>query len=313
MSGFRPLGPLPGNSMTFRLHLRCALLVLPVLLIGASTQTSRADADAPTTKPAEKTDFLRFVDDGKGGGTLQTAIATYQNDNGVTVHLVGAVHVGEKAYYQSLNKTFADYDALLYEMIKPAGAGTPEPGQRPESGVSIFQHFLKDVLELDFQLDDVDYRKPNFVHADLDYETFTKMQEERGESILGLMMQAMMKELARQDEHKGPEFGLMDLLDALQSPDRARQLKLILAQQFGEIEDAFSGNTVLITERNRTALKVLRRQIAKGKKDIGIFYGAGHMHDMEERLEDMGFHRTALEWRVSWDMTAKPEPKDDDN
>ena len=41
---------------------------------------------------------------------------------------------------------------------------------------------------MDFQLDDVDYQKKNFVHADLDAETFAKMQEEKGESIVGLML-----------------------------------------------------------------------------------------------------------------------------
>ena len=35
-----------------------------------------------------------------------------------------------------------------------------------------------------FQLDGIDYNAGNFVHADLDTETFHRMQEERGESIL---------------------------------------------------------------------------------------------------------------------------------
>lgn len=279
--------------------------LLPLVVLGLMTAVAGADEEvAPATQPEEKATFLRFVQDPKGGGTLQTAIATYQNDAGVTVHLVAAVHVGEKSYYQGLNKTFEGYDALLYEMVKPKDADAPEPGQRATSGIGMFQHFLKEILELDFQLDDVDYKKTNFVHADLDAESFAKMQEDRGESILGLMFQAMLKEMAKQDDRKGPDMGVFDLLEALQSPDRGRQLKLILAQQFGEIEDAISGDTVLITERNRTALKVMRQQIAAGKTNLGIFYGAGHMHDMEQRLEDMGFHRTATEWRVSWDMTT---------
>src|SRR6185295_4278089 len=103
----------------------------------------------------------------------------------------------EKQYYDDLSRTFQKYDALLYEMVKPKDAGAPAPGQRSESMVSMFQRALKDVLELQFQLDAVDYRAKNFVHADLDAETFTKMQEERGESIFTLMLRQILDEMSK--------------------------------------------------------------------------------------------------------------------
>src|SRR5689334_10781732 len=235
-----------------------------------------AKADALDTEPAE---WLRFVDDGKGGGKLQVATGTYKNDAGVTVRLFGAVHVGEKAYYDSLNKDFEHCDALLYEMVKPAGADAPRPGQPSKSMVSMFQHFLKDALELDFQLDDVDYQKKNFVHADLDAETFAKMQEEKGESIIGLMLSQMIRQMTKEMEGKGnaaaQDMSLFDLIDAFNSPDRARRFKLIFAKSMGDLEDQMAGmqGTVLLTERNKKALSVLKDQIRTGKKDIGIFYG----------------------------------------
>jgi len=259
--------------------------------------------------------FVRFVDDGKGGGKLEAAIVTYRNRQSVTVHLVAALHVGEKEYYQGLSKTFKTYDALLYEMVKPKDTPPPQPGQRSQSAVSAFQRFLKDTLQLDFQLDDIDYTAPNFVHADLDYETFSRLQTERGESILGIMLQSMLrqmsKEMAGEGDAKAQQFGLFDLLVALKAPDRARQLKLLLAHEFDDIEDEMAGLTgpngsVIITERNKAALAKLQEVTADGKKNVGIFFGAGHMGDMEERLLAMGFRRTRVEWRVGWDMTAKP-------
>ncbi len=42
--------------------------------------------------------------------------------------------------------------------------------------------------------------------------------------------------------------------------------------------------STLIGERNKRALDVLKKQIASGKKKIAVFYGAGHMVDMEKRL-----------------------------
>ncbi len=182
--------------------------------------------------------------------------------------------------------------------------------------ISMFQRFLKDALELDFQLDDIDYTKANFVHADLTAEAFQKMQEERGESIMGLMLGQMMRQMAKQmsgdaANGKNQEMSLIDLIDAFNSPDRARQFKLVFARQFGDLEDqmaSFDG-TVLVTERNKKALSVLKDEIRAGKKDIGIFYGAAHMRDMESRLALMGFKRTALDWRTAWDMTAKDAAK----
>jgi hypothetical protein len=272
----------------------------------------RADAP-PATQPTHGEEFLRFVNDGSGGGTLQTSITDYKNANGVLVHLVAAVHVAEPGYYQDLNREFKNYDALLYEMVKPRGAGVPEPGATPQSAISMFQHWLKDALSLDFQLDDIDYKSDNFVHADLDYETFTSLQTQRGESMLGIMLQQMLHQMAAQDtSNRKEDFGLIDLVILLQSPDRPRQLKLLIGRQFGDIEDQMSGLTgpngsVIITERNKKALSVLQDTIDAGKKNIGIFFGAAHMQDMSARLEAMGFKPTGqVVWRVAWNMTGPP-------
>lgn len=285
----------------------------PIALLVALFAACSYAEPAPTT--ATKTEFMRFVDDHHGGGKLETAIATYQNDAGVTVHLVGAIHIADQSYYDALNKTFKGYDAVLYEMVKPRNAPAPAPGEeRSNSWVSVIQRFMKDTLDLKFQLDAIDYTAPNFVHADLDYETFEKMEEERGESIWSLMLQQMLRQMTNPPESQ-QEIGLGDLLNALTSPDRARQLKLILARQFGDIEAQMSGfgGTVLITERNKACFKVLDKEIAEGKRNLGIFYGAGHMGDMEHRLLARGFHRTGVEWRVGWNLTEGADQADHDD
>ena len=294
-----------------------ALSLVPACVVWFTA--APALAEEPKAKPArldpqldtEPAQFIRFVEDGKGGGQLDVATATYKNDSGVTVRLVGVVHIGDKKYFEGLEKSFEKYDAVLYEMVKPAAAGAPVKGQRTGSLIGMFQTFLKDVLELDFQLDAIDYTKPNFVHADLDAETFAKMQEERGESIMGLMLGQMMRELAKEFEgggkNQGPQMGLMELVEAFQSPDRARQFKLILGRNFNNVEEQMAGfnGSVLTTERNKKALSVLKDTIAKGKKDIAVFYGAAHMNDLEARLALMGFKRTGIEWRTAWDMRTK--------
>jgi hypothetical protein len=265
----------------------------------------------------EPTKFLRFVEEGRDGGRLETGIATYKNPQGVTVQLVGAVHIADTGYYEALNKQFEGYDALLYEMVKPKDMGAPGRDREQANGISlvhILQKGMKTFLDLDYQLDGIDYTKKNFVHADLTAEEFNRMQDERGESIFGLMLQQMLKELMKGDNGAAQDMDPMQLLAALSSEDSARQLKLILAKQFQNMDEMVAGlegpnGSVLVTERNKAALKVLKDTIAAGKKNIGIFYGAAHMKDMEKRLEEMGFKRTGVEYRVAWDMSPRGAAK----
>lgn len=270
-----------------------------------------------------KSEFVRFSDDGKGGGTLDTAIVTYRNEAGCTVHLVAAVHFGERSYYRDLNKTFDTYDAVLYELVKPRGSGVPAGhavtrpttrGSQIRGATVIFglQSFLRDTLKLEFQLDAIDYDRPNFIHADLDTETFNAMQEQRGESLFGLMIRSVVHEMKRQAKGEGSQpITMFDILAAMQSPDSTRQYKLLLARQFKQMEEQIQGlegeeGSVIVTERNKAALRVLEKTIAQGRKDIGIFYGAGHMRGIEDALVGrMGFKRTGTEWRVAWEMRKK--------
>ena len=46
------------------------------------------------------------------------------------------------------------------------------------------QNMFKDVLQLDHQLEDVDYTRPNFVHADMSPDDFKKAMEERKKGTL---------------------------------------------------------------------------------------------------------------------------------
>ena len=105
-----------------------ALFVLPALPVRAQDQATADDA-APATQPAESSQYMRFVPNG-AGGALQTANVAFKNDAGVTVHLVAAVHIADKAYYDKLNKTFKGYDAVLYEMVKPKVPASPSPIRR---------------------------------------------------------------------------------------------------------------------------------------------------------------------------------------
>ena len=171
--------------------------VLAVGLFCALVASARpAPATLPATAAAGSNQFLRFVDEGPAGGSLASGEVTLTNDDGVMVHLIAAVHIAETSYYQQLNEHFRAFDAVLYEMVMPRGMQPPAPGAGGDSSVARLQRFLKDVLELDYQLDVIDYRPANFIHADLDTATFESLQRQRGESFATLMLQSLMRALA---------------------------------------------------------------------------------------------------------------------
>ena len=260
----------------------------------------------------EATDFLRFTEGKKGEGKLQTAIVTYTGKDGIEVDLISAVHVADGAYYRSLQKRFEKYESLLYELIKPEGV---QPTAGGSGGLlSFFQRGLKDTLGLEFQLDAVDYTKDNFVHADLDPTTFARLQKEKGESLFSLLLKAMEKNIELQQSEKKEPLGLLELLALFTSEDRQSALKLFLARELENmekvlagIEEGTEGGSVIVVERNKVVMTALRAGLKEGKKKFGVFYGGGHMPDLEQRLyEELGFEKKKEEWVTAWDIKTKP-------
>lgn len=265
---------------------------------------------------AAQSQFLRIVRDKAGVPTaLETAVVRYTATEGryagVTVDLIGAVHVGEKNYYGKLNELFAKYDSLLYELVAPKGTKIPKGGRGGSAHpVGMMQEGMSEMLGLVHQMTEVDYTKKNFVHADMTPAEFSAKMDERGESWWTMAFQAMGQGIAQQakrpDHH--PEI---EMLVALFDPNREVSLKRAMAKQFEDMEgvmDLFGGEegSTIITERNKKAFEVLKKQLTKGKKNIGVFYGAGHLPDMHERLlADFGLKLVSTDWLTAWDMSGK--------
>jgi len=266
---------------------------------------------APADPEANK--FVRINQgDDKKPLALQTAIVRFRpagaNDPGVVVDLIGAIHIGDKAYYEALNQRFRGYDAVLYELVAREKDNVPQPGQNPGSFVGGMQVGMKSLLELEYQLDGIDYRQKNMVHADMSPEEFSATMKSRNESFAGMFFRMLGRAMAEQAEDP---FGTGDfqILAAMFAQDRAHRLKLVMAKQFTNLEGEISlfdgpdGSTI-ITERNAKAFEVLRREMAKGHKKIAVFYGAGHLPDMQRRLEqDFQMQRTGVEWVSAWSLT----------
>ena len=282
---------------------------------------------AVMAEESAKVEFIR-VDEDAAAARLQTALTRYEKD-GVTVDLIGAIHIADKAYYQDLSRRFAGYDSLLFEMVggekfgrKPAAtteANDPPPpddkardqdeppkDERKEAGQSALHQIYKmaaTFLGLAGQMDQIDYNQPNFVHADLTQAEFDKMQRERGESLLGFALNAAKEGQAQKNQPDPAK-----LLDAMLS-GKSNLMKLEIVHTLGQGDDqigALAGESVILTDRNARCLEVLAREIKAGTRNLGIFYGAAHFNDLSKQLEEQGFKRAHQEWLTAWHI---PKPK----
>jgi len=291
------------------LALLLGLLALPACGPGDSDESRQAAA-----RSQDQTEFLRFVEEGDGAARLETAIIRYQDGKNRVVDLIAAVHIADQQYYDELSTLFATYDSLLYEAVTEKDR---RPGPGGDSPVSMLQRAMKRFLELEFQLEAVDYNKDNFVHADLEPAEFFALMKEKGENLFTLVLQAMLSEMkyAAENAAEVQTQQLTMMLALLDTKDRARSLKKALGKQFGDLERLAAGfekglkggESVLVIERNKAALRAMEERLEQGDKKLAIFYGAAHMPDLERRLlRDFGFERKGETWVVAWDIPAKP-------
>lgn len=241
---------------------------------------------------------------------LQMSIASYvpaAGDGLLQVDLVGAVHIGDPSYYAELNDRFRDYDVLLYELVAPTGGVSGNRLEKRKGILSSTQIGMTRMLDLSFQLDEINYDAANFVHADLSPEELRASMEERGESLYVYFWRIFF---ATMNEYAKDPLGLrdMELLSGMLAADQENSFKVMIAYEMtnlDSVEDILGDDSsnAVIGARNQRAVDVLRQEIEAGATRIGIFYGVAHMPDLEERLLDqldMTWDRT--DWVDAWQL-----------
>ena len=215
------------------------------LLLAAGSACAAEAAAAALKADGAKGRFLRLARDAdKRPLALETAIVRCAPADGnrrtPTVDLVAAIHVADPAYYRQLNREFEGYDAVLYELVAAEEAPVPRPGSpRGNNPLSLLQNGIKDVLDLQFQLDGIDYTRKNMVHADMSPEQFAQSMQKRGETPLGMVGadDGLCHGAAEPDGRRG---GNVQLLAALLDKNRAAALKRVVAEQFVDNGDALT-------------------------------------------------------------------------
>jgi hypothetical protein len=288
-------------------HIRFLVLGLLALSFAAAAQDR-----AP--------EFARVdLDADKRPRALQMSIARYASaigDRLLQIDLVGAIHIGDPAYYAELNERFRDYDVLLYELIAPSGGVSSNRLEKRKGILSSTQIGMTKLLDLSFQLDEVNYDAGNFVHADLTPEELRASMKERGESLYVYFWRIFFATL---NEYAKDPLGLrdMEMLSGMVAAEEENSFKVMIAYEMtnlDSVQDVLGDDSsnAVIGARNQRALDVLKREIQAGARRIGIFYGVAHMPDMEERLLDqLGMTWESTEWVDAWQLGAgdRGEPR----
>jgi hypothetical protein len=294
----------------------------------ANCQTATKPAETETTK-SEKTEtavkakkpsehFMRIRRDYRNRQVaLETSITRYElkNKEGkrVTVDLIGAVHIGEKEYFADLNRRFEAYESVLYELVAPEGTVIPKGGGDrsgvPTHPLAAMQKGMQAALGLEFQLELIDYTKKNFVHADMSPEEFSESMTNNDESIAKYAFKAIGQGIAMQSAGKSNDS--LGMLMTAFSGNKTYRLRRMFAKQIKQMEAGmvmFQGKdgSTIITHRNKKCLDVLQDEIDDGKTNLAIFYGAGHLPDMEERLlKYFDAKRGGQVWLEAWRLRDK--------
>jgi len=282
------------------MSIRTALLRLGSVLVALVVATTVL-ADA-------QTQFVRIdLDEDEQPRALQMSVVTYTptDDRLLSVDLLGAIHIGDAAYYAELNRRFREYDVLLYELVAPSDAAASDRLNKRKGILSMTQTGMTKLLGLTFQLDEIEYDQANFVHADLSPSELRASMEERGESLYVYFWRLFF---ASMDQYAKDPLGLRDieLMTAMLSSGRDDSLKTMIAYEMTNMEQVQDilgedADSAVIGARNQRAIDVLKREIDSGAKRIGIFYGVAHMPDLEARLTDqLGLSYEKTDWVDAW-------------
>jgi hypothetical protein len=174
---------------------------------------------------------------------------------------------------------------------------------------------LAEALDLEFQLDALDYAGENWRCSDMSIDQLQREMEKRGldfslveDTLAGSSLPAQLVRLL---------LGVIRMADAFFEGAVSDTIKVVLIEMLGDesvLEIGFSQfdegfAEVIIDERDRIVIDDLKRLIEREAPigSVAILYGAGHMPDMARRLsEQLGYEPSGARWlrAIEVDLTT---------
>ena len=283
---------------------------IPILLVGLALLASGCRT-SPKPKPeaatvAQPAPYVRASNSDSNVLELQIAARRFvpSRGKGPTVWLTGVSHIGSTNYFAKLQTHLDGQTLVLFEGVgersqdfKNMKSDDAKNNAAPKA-VGGLQSSLATSLGLVFQLDTIDYDRPNFRHSDLsireirellaeprgsgggdagdDFDNLLSMME--GDSFMNIVMQFGLGILA-----SSPKLQAMSKVTLIEviaemggDPSRLGAISPELKQLL----------EVLIEKRNQRVIDDLKTALKElGQKgSVSVFYGTGHMPEMETRL-----------------------------
>jgi hypothetical protein len=308
---------------------RIAAAVLLLLTAGCSTVDRRQTSQEPP-KP-----YVRICQATTNRTEFQIALRKFipWKKAGPSIWLVGVSHLGETDYYAKLQSELGQKTLVLFEGIGASRAnsarqnstteasGLPDPDQPDTTNVEGLQPALARALGLRFQLETLDYTRPNFQNSDL---TITELRQLLADQTKGSKDQGA----AREFEELLQAMQGQSLLNAVlrvalpflaTSPGLQGVARLALIEILGQIE----GNPanipglaqsekqlmeVLVEHRNQRVMEALLKELShlQRQDSIAILYGVAHMPDMEKRLRSrLHYQPVETRWLTAIEVDSK--------
>lgn len=274
--------------------------------------------------------------------TSIVAFTGQYNERPVSVSLIGAIHLAEKDYYLALNEKFQEFDVVVFELVAPKGAEIksllkydPDGASKAPSPVNVvgfIQYWIGKALGFSYQVDCVNYGVDNLVRGDCDAEEFYVKLLVNGDFFRFFYNVFLDSFLADPDREDLSTAGLLAICCAsdkrlvarrysalemegdsfVEAERQTRELNALKTldandeeyQQLLEKYQLKERENVIIHFRNQKALQEVRRQLQHGHSNIAVFYGAAHLPDLAEKLQD-DFNLQLdpnVEWLRAWDM-----------
>jgi hypothetical protein len=323
------------QSLTVRIPRRAclALLALVPFVVSSCASTSKQNAAAP---PAP---YIRVANPDEDTSSLQIAARRLDppKRRGAMVWLVAVSHIGEPRYYEEIQQLLDAQELVLFEGV----GGVPEPTvestnpDAPEKSDHL-QSNLAAALGLIFQFDGIEYDRAHFQNSDL---TIRELQSLVMGGTSTTQPGAGGASAATGDGAAGAgaeaEFGqLMELMEGTsimgmlvnvglnlvaRSPSLQAVMRLVMVESLGNLKGDIAQLQslppqlqrlveVIIQERNKTVMTDLESALtaANPPRTIAVFYGAGHMADLERRLrEELGYRPGEDRWFTAFSANVK--------
>jgi hypothetical protein len=309
-----------GVSPEFRSHhpqLQIERLHLLGLLLACVMALTAGCATRETGASSEPRSYMRVAQPDKDTVALQIAWRKFapKSGRGPAVWLAGVSHLGESNYFARMQRLLKAQSLVLFEGV---GGKSKKMRFDPDKETSI-QHTMASSLGLVFQLSAIDYDQPHFTNSDLtipqlqallaggtgtgtgagaagpnpeaNQEFQELLQVMDGSSLLGTLMHVGLKFIGS-------------------SPKLQAMTKVLLVEILGRLEGDLSQMkglppeiqrllVVIIQERNKVVLEDLKShlKVSPPPRSIAVFYGAGHMADLEKRLRgELGYRPRDEMW-----------------